>query len=230
VDVLEPGQTEDDRAEEEAAVDVRPQDHEQRDRPQPAGVGSAIGDEEQDDGEDRHAEELGAQPERHGRDQEGDQRQPGGASGAQTTAQADREQAAEDQRDEGRTEYDETRPPGDPVDRRQNHLGAPLLVRPRQAVDRERPGVDGRDAATVEDLPARPEVVGQVHARKVGDDRGERRQRDGQENPESGQGHRRMLATLGVRMHRDLRTAAWPGTRASLRGPAAPGTAIPLLD
>jgi hypothetical protein len=173
-------------------------------------VGAAVGDEHQDDREDRHPEELGSEPERDRRDQEGDQGQPGGASGAEAASQADGQQAPKDQCDEGRTEHDETGPPGEPVDGREDDLGAPLLVRPRETVDRERPRVDRWDATAVKDLPARPQVVGQVDARKVGDDRGERRQRDGQEDPESGQGHRRMLATRGVRTHRDLRTAQPP--------------------
>ena len=51
VQVLEPGQAEDDRAEEEAAVDVGPDEDDDRDRPEPSRVGAAVGHEQQDDRE-----------------------------------------------------------------------------------------------------------------------------------------------------------------------------------
>ena len=91
-------------------------------------------------------------------------------------------------------EHDQTGPAGQLVDRREQDLGAPLLVDPRRAGRRERPRVDGRERPCREDLLARAQVVGEVDRGQVRDERGEDRQRDGQERPESGQGHAAMLA------------------------------------
>ncbi len=206
VDVLQPGQPEDDRAEEEAAVDVRPEEDQERDRPQARRVRAAIGEQQEDHREDGHPEQLRAQRERDRGDEEGDHREQRRAPRAETAQQADRQQAPEDQPDQHCPEDDESGPAGELVDGRQDHLGAPLLVGPRGAGHRERPGVDRRDPATVEHLGARPQVIGQVDARQVRDERGERRQGDGQEDPESRQGHATMLAMVGVPTHRDVRT------------------------
>ena len=144
VEVLEPRQDQDQRSEEEAPVEVGPDDHEDRDRPQATGMGPSIDDEQQHDGEDRHPEELRPEGERDGRDDERRERQPRRAARAEAAAARDQVDAAEDDPDQRRPQEDETGPAADAVDAGQDDLGAPLLVDPRGAGGRVRPGVDGR--------------------------------------------------------------------------------------
>ncbi len=73
VDVLEPGETQHDRPEEEAAVDVGPDEDDERDRPEPARMGAPIGDEDQHDREQGHPDELRPKRERHRGDDERDE-------------------------------------------------------------------------------------------------------------------------------------------------------------
>ena len=80
-DVLDPGEPEHGRRQEEAAVDVRPQDSDRDDQPQPPRVRSAIDDEEQRQREQRHRDELRAERQRRRRDGERAERQPGRALG-----------------------------------------------------------------------------------------------------------------------------------------------------
>ena len=130
VEILEPGQPEDDRPEEEAAVDVRPDDDQHRDRPEAPRVRVPVDHEQQDDRKDRHPDQLRAQPERDRRDHEGRQGQERRGPRGEPPSPPDREQAAEDDDHERRTQEDETRPAGQLVDGGQDDLGAPLLVGP----------------------------------------------------------------------------------------------------
>ena len=104
--------------------------------------------------------------------------------------------------DERRAKDREAGPAAEAVGHREDHLGAPLLVGPRRARRRERPCVDPRDRAGREDLLAGAQLIGEVHGREVGDQRGQDRERDGQERPESVEAHRRMLRAPGASSHR----------------------------
>ena len=69
-DVLEPGKAEHDRREEEAAVEVRPDEHQERDRPETGRMAAPLRDEDQQDREAGHAQQLRAKRESRGRDGE----------------------------------------------------------------------------------------------------------------------------------------------------------------
>ncbi len=140
-DILDGREPDHERAEEEAAVKVRPDRDDDRDQPQAPRVGPAVRDEQQDDGEQRHPEQLRPQAERDRRDRERHQRQERGRPCAETAMAADDEEAAEDEADEPRAEQRQPGPAGQPVGGGQHDLRAPLLVRPRGPGRRERPGV-----------------------------------------------------------------------------------------
>ena len=205
VDVLEPGEPEDDRAEEEAAVDVGPDEDDERDRPQPTGVRAAVGDEQQDDREQRHPDELRPQPERDGRDEERRQRRASAARAhAEPAPQADRRRGSRRSAPiERRAEDDEPGPAGDPVDGREDRPGRPTAGPSTAAPAAVNVQVSvGRDAAAVEDLGAGPQVVGQVDARQVRDQRG---RAPGSPTARNAQRRGRVTADasdLGVSMHR----------------------------
>ena len=125
-------------------------------RPEPTRMGATIRDQQQHDREERHPDQLRPQRERDRRDHEGRQRQPRRAAQPEPASPSDLEQATEDDRDEHRPEQDQAGPAADLEDRGEQDLRAPLLVGPRQARRRERPGVDGRDRASREiSAPAR---------------------------------------------------------------------------
>ena len=144
-------------------MQVRPDQDEHRDRPQPTGVGAAVDDEEQGDGEDRHAQELRPERQGHRGDPERHHGQGGGAARAETAPPGDREDAPEDDADERRAKQDQTRPAADPVDRGEDDLGTPLLVDPRGTGRRIRPGIGAGQRSAGQDLVARAEVISEIH-------------------------------------------------------------------
>ena len=188
-DVGDPGEPEHGRRQEEAAVDVRPQDSDGDDQPQPPRVRSTIDDEEQRQREQRHRDELRPQRQRGRRDGERAERQPRRGSNAGPLATAQLEDRGRDEPDQGGPEEHEPGPPAHAVDGGQDDLRAPLLVEPRLAGDRERPRVDGRDAAGRQDLLARPQVVRQVGRGQRRDERGQHGQRHGEERPQMPEAH-----------------------------------------
>ena len=86
----------------------------------------------------------------------------------EATEGPDRQEAAEDEADQRRSQDHEARPAAEPIGGLEKHLGAPLLVRPGQAEGGEGPRVRRRDGARVEDLAAGTQLVGQVHAGQAG--------------------------------------------------------------
>ena len=74
-DVLEPGEAEHDGREEEAAVEVRPDEHQEGDRPQTGRMAAPLRDEDEQDREAGHAQQLRAKREGRGRDGERAERQ-----------------------------------------------------------------------------------------------------------------------------------------------------------
>ena len=206
VEVLQPGQAENDRPEEEAAVDVGPGEHDDRDRPQAPGVRPPVRHEHQHDREQGHPDELRPEREGDGRHEERREGEERGIASHQPAPPSDEEQAAEDDPGQRRAQEDETRPRSELVDGGQDDLGAPLLVGPWLAEGRERPGVGRGDPVPGQDPGASPQVVGQVHARQVGQDGRDRGQRDGKERPQARHRHRWMLASAGAAAHRDVGT------------------------
>ena len=79
--------------------------------------------------------------------------------------------------------------PAEPVDSGEDHLGAPLLVEPRLAERGVRPRVAPWDTEPVEDLAASAQLVGEVDARQIGDQRRERGQQDSEGGPEPRETH-----------------------------------------
>ena len=108
---------------------------------------------------------------------------------ARPLATAQLEDRGRDQPDQGRPEQHEPGPTGHPVNGGQDDLRAPLLVEPWRARDRERPRVDGRDAAGCQDLLARPKVVRQVGRWQRRDQRGQHGQRHREERPQIPEAH-----------------------------------------
>ena len=108
---------------------------------------------------------------------------------ASPLATAQLEDRSRDQPDQGRPEEHQPGPPSHAVDGGQDDLGAPLLVEPWLAGDRERPRVDGRDSARRQDLLARPQVVGQVGRGQRRDERGQHGQRHRQKRPQMPEAH-----------------------------------------
>ena len=228
VEVLEPGQAEDQRCQEEAAVDVGPDQHQRRDRPQQARMGATLRDEEEQHGEERHPERLRPKPERDRRDGEGDEREQRGRPHRQAASPADRVDAAEDDPDEDGPQQHEARPAAEAVDGREDDLGAPLLVDPRQTRRRERPRVDVRDDAGVQDPVAGADEIGQVDGGEAADQGGEDGQGHGQEQPQPREFHPRMLAGSGADAHRAIGTGrAASGRPALIRPPRPPRVAPP---
>ncbi len=209
--ILDPGESQDERPEEEAAVQVRPDRHDERHQPQPARMLVAIGDEEQHDREQGHPEDLRAQTERDGGDDVGGEREESGGPRAKPAMPTDDVEASEDDADEARPEDGQTRPAGDGERRGEQRLRTPLLVEPGRPRGGERPRVHGRDRVVGEDLVARTQVIGEVDRGQVRDERAQHRQGDREERPEAVQRHPRMLSARGAPSHRlDGPTRAQP--------------------
>ncbi len=185
--VLQPGETEDDGSQEEAAVQVGPQDHEDRDGPQAGRVTMAIRNEHERDREQRHPEELRAQGECRRRHHECAEREQRGVPHRPAMPIRDDEQTAEDHADERGAKERQTRPARQTKDRRQDDLRSPLLVDPWQAIGRERPCVDAGDGSARKDLVAGAEVVREIDGREAREQRGEHGKCDREEHPESAQ-------------------------------------------
>ena len=94
--------------------------------------------------------------------------------------------------DERRPQDDEAGPAGRAGRPRRGSTWAPHCWSSQRLAERgERPGVGRRDPRRVEDLAAGPEVVREVDARQVRDQRRERpAAADGEDGPEPGEGHR----------------------------------------
>src|SRR6185369_17519135 len=86
--------------------------------------------------------------------------------------------------DERRAENRESRPATELVDGGEEYLGAPLLVEPGRAGDREGPRVRRRDALAGEDAGARAELVRKVDRGHRDEEGGENRQRHAEEQPQ----------------------------------------------
>src|SRR5204863_6428865 len=112
--VLEPGEPYDHRAEEEAAMDVSPDDRHEWDEPQHSWMLPTDRQDHQRDAEQCHAEELWSQGERDGADHERSEGQPRGAAKVEAAAPARLEQAAERHAHQRRAQDREASPTGDP--------------------------------------------------------------------------------------------------------------------
>ncbi len=104
--------------------------------------------------------------------------------------------------DQRRPQEGQPRPAERLVDGGEDDLGAPLLVDPRGARGAERPAVDAGERPRLEDLPAGAEVVREVDRRQARQQRRQDRQGDGEECPETRQGHPRILGGGGAPSHR----------------------------
>ena len=183
--VLEPGEAEHDRRQEEAAVEVRPDEHQEGDRPETGRMAAPLRDEDEQDREAGHAQQLRAKRKGRGRDRECAEGHERGAPRRQAASEPDQQDRSEDHAHEPRSKQRQTRPATDLVDRRQDDLRSPLLVEPRQPVRSEGPRVDARDRARPDDLVAGAQVIGKVDRREAGKERCQDGQRNGQEHPQS---------------------------------------------
>ena len=159
------------------------------DQPAPSGMGSPVGEDEQDDREEGHPEQLRAEGHGRGRDDEGPDRQQRRSSVRQPSPPGDDEQANDDDAEQTCAEQRQSRPAADLEDRGQDRLGSPLLVEPGLPGHRERPRIDRRDRSGRQDPGAGPQLIGQIDRREARHERGDDRERDRQERPKSRQGH-----------------------------------------
>ena len=145
VQVLRPGDREQDRGQEEAPVRVRPQDGD-RQRPQDA-VRMPVPAREQPlrEGEPEDPEELGPDQEAAGQQDPRREREPGGRPARRADVAARRVEQPGDGRRDRRTERGEREPPADVEEPSEDDLRAPLLVQPRRAEGRAREHVAAQD-------------------------------------------------------------------------------------
>ena len=199
--ILEPDEAENGGREEEAAVEVGPDDRQEGDRPETGRMTAPIRDEHEQDREAGHAQQLRAKREGRGRDGERAKGQERRVPRREAASEPDQQDCPEDATHEPRSKHRQARPATDVVDGREDDLRSPLLVEPRQAVRGERPRVDPRDRRHPDDLVTGAQVVGEVDRREAGKKRCQDGQRNGQERPESVQGHAGMLARRGAGTH-----------------------------
>ena len=189
-EILDPGQPQEHGGQEERAVGVRPDEGDDWDQPQEAGISTPFADQEQRQREQHHPHQLRPKRERHRRDHERRERQP--RRRAHTHAPPMRRQGHEPERrtHERRPRHGEPRPPADPLHEREQHLRGPLLVVPRLAGDRVGPRVHARDAAPGQHLRAGTQVIGEIGRRQAREHRSEHGQQDGEARPQAAEGHR----------------------------------------
>ncbi len=183
-EVLEPGDGDRRRPQEERPVDARPDEHEQRDRPDETRSTLAPGQDRHGRREEDHPEELGSERERDEADREAGEREPGRQPESGTCPATAEEHQRGDEPDEHRPGNGEERPAAEPEDGPEHDLGRPLLVEPRQAGGGERERVRRRERAVVEDDLPGPDVVGEVHGRQRRQERPEHGQQDGEARPQ----------------------------------------------
>ena len=144
---LDDGETHEHRREDEAAVEVGPDRPDDRNGPHRAWTSPVRGEHHQRECEQRHGQEL--RPKRQGGrvdEERGEGQQRGGSRVHRRGTHPDRdEDQPAHEADEHGPEQHQTGPAGGREDLRQEDLGAPLLVEPRQACGRERPRVHHRD-------------------------------------------------------------------------------------
>ena len=104
-----------------------------------------------------------------------------------------------------RAEDRETGPAAEAFGQREDQLGAPLLVDPREAGRGERPRIDRGYGPVGQDLAAGAQVIRQVDRRHGRQQRGEGRQGDGEEDPESVEAHDGAYAAEGASAARRCR-------------------------
>jgi len=162
----QPGDEREGDGEDEAAVDVRPEEGERHDRPPNTWSVSAELQEPEGRRETDDAEELG--PERQARrgDDEGDQEEDRRPARVEATPPIEVEQEPEGDPDESAAEDGEPRPSAGVVDDGEGDLGEPLLVQPGGAGRGEGERVGAEDFASVEDLLSGPDGVGEVDGRE----------------------------------------------------------------
>ncbi len=150
-------------------------------------------DQPQQDGEQGDPEQL--RPERERRCRQGERRQGEDGRGprARPALPRRRNEDARREGDQPRTQHRQELPPADGVAGSELHLCQPLLVHPRRAPHRERPGVSDRQRPRGQDLVARAHLVGEVHGWQRDQQRHERREGDRDPDPEpvEGEPHRR---------------------------------------
>ena len=166
VQVLRPGDREQDRGQEEAPVRVRPQDGD-RQRPQDA-VRMPVPAREQPlrEGEPEDPEELGPDQEAARQQDPRREGEPGGRPARGADVAARRVEQPGDGRRDRRTERRHREPPADVEEPSEDDLRPPLLVQPRRAEGRAREHVAAQDAARVQHEVAGPEVVREVDGRE----------------------------------------------------------------
>ncbi len=112
------------RPEEEAPVEVRPGEHEERDRPGQAGLPVPPGEDCQDRGEEHDPEELGPQAQGGDPDDEGGQRQQRSRARGQPTAAGEQHEPDGSRHQHG-PEHRQPAPASEPVDDGEEHDPAP---------------------------------------------------------------------------------------------------------
>ena len=172
------------RGQEEAAVEVRPGEHDQREQPDGPGMLLPHRQDRHDGGEADDSEQLRPKGQRADPEQEAGKREVGRPPAVEVRPAANEDQARDDG-DQERPQQGEPAPPQEAVNERHCHTRPPLLVEPWVTERGEGEGVCAQNGAGRQHQLAGPQLVGEVPRGQRGDRGREGRQQDREGKPEA---------------------------------------------